>query len=399
MNAWFMTRLKFVSRVVGGAIFLVALLSSGINTYADPVPGVITVNTSTDDNVVNHNCTLREAITAANTNTKVDLCPAGTVKDRIIFTVGTVNVAGPLPAIIANSIVTIDGGSGQPVVLHQLFGYGDLLSVNASARLNLTNLYFQVTSTCVKSAGILTITNSTFSSCRLEGTAGQINIQSSTGGPIDTHTGTVSLIITNSAFSGGYYATFLLGNGPATITRSTFGNPNHVSIAGGNPLTISRSIFIGNGIGSVAIISSALTLTNSIVTGADVAVEVDGQGTITNSTLIGNDIGIGMGGLSAVVIKIQNTILSNSISDCGQDPLATFVNDGNNTQRVGDCGGIPIVDPNLGTDFFPLPGSPVIDAGLSSWCPQDDIYGTLRPVDGDGNGAAICDIGAVEFKT
>ena len=41
-------------------------------------------------------------------------------------------------------------------------------------------------------------------------------------------------------------------------------------------------------------------------------------------------------------------------------------------------------------------GSPAIDAGLNSVCPAYDARGVVRPVDGDGNGSAICDAGAFE---
>ena len=46
---------------------------------------------------------------------------------------------------------------------------------------------------------------------------------------------------------------------------------------------------------------------------------------------------------------------------------------------------------------LPLPGSPLIDANLDLIdCPATDQRGTLRPVDGNGDGLADCDIGAVE---
>src|SRR5436190_12662211 len=43
----------------------------------------ITVSTTADDLTVNGNCTLREAIQAANTDTAVDACPAGNGGDTI----------------------------------------------------------------------------------------------------------------------------------------------------------------------------------------------------------------------------------------------------------------------------------------------------------------------------
>jgi predicted outer membrane repeat protein len=58
----------------------------------------------------------------------------------------------------------------------------------------------------------------------------------------------------------------------------------------------------------------------------------------------------------------------------------------------GDYGG-----PTL---LFPLlSGSPVIDRGSPSACPATDQLDLPRPVDGDGNGSAICDMGASEYRT
>jgi hypothetical protein len=48
-------------------------------------------------------------------------------------------------------------------------------------------------------------------------------------------------------------------------------------------------------------------------------------------------------------------------------------------------------------DAHLLSSSPAIDAGDNTLCPAIDYGGTARPLDGNGDGVAICDIGAYEW--
>jgi hypothetical protein len=48
--------------------------------------------------------------------------------------------------------------------------------------------------------------------------------------------------------------------------------------------------------------------------------------------------------------------------------------------------------------LVPTEGSPAIDGGNDTVCPTVDIRGLPRPADGDGDGNAVCDMGAYEWR-
>ena len=59
---------------------------------------------------------------------------------------------------------------------------------------------------------------------------------------------------------------------------------------------------------------------------------------------------------------------------------------------LGDYGGFTPVIPIL-------QGSSAIDAGDPAYCPATDQRGVARPIDGNGDGLALCDLGAFEFDS
>ena len=90
-------------------------------------------------------------------------------------------------------------------------------------------------------------------------------------------------------------------------------------------------------------------------------------------------------------------------NETGFNNISNFSGDGS-CETSPELRGL-ISDPMLGplTDnggltptHLPLPGSPVIDNGFDDTCADFDQPGLARPIDGDGEQGARCDIGAVE---
>ncbi|HLU09863.1 MAG TPA: choice-of-anchor Q domain-containing protein, partial [Oceanobacillus sp.] len=92
-------------------------------------------------------------------------------------------------------------------------------------------------------------------------------------------------------------------------------------------------------------------------------------------------------------LTISNSIIANNT---GGDCIGTI----NHTGPNYGCGGSVTGNLNLGPftgGYFPLlSGSVAIDAGDDSICPSTDQRGAARPLDGNGDGTATCDLGSYE---
>lgn len=257
------------------------------------------------------------------------------------------------------------------------------------------------------------------------------NTSSESGGGIFAYNSTITLtksnIIENIASRNDYWG---IGGGIHIDGETTM-------------LVIEDSLISGNtsywgGGGIAAWGGRSLTIRNSTISGNNTGVFGGGVISkivteITHTSIVKNVVGneddlydIGNGGGFVCYAdsdgicdaKFLQSILADNIAyktnpknDCEMRPLAEINSDGYNlVESVGGCeflaaGDITGVDPimaplqdNGGPTFTHafLFGSPAIDAGSNTDCLSNDQRGNPRPVDGDGDGVAKCDIGAYE---
>jgi len=172
-------------------------------------------------------------------------------------------------------------------------------------------------------------------------------------------------------------------------------------------MTITNSTISGNGADGTGggIVASFGTLTLNNVT-------------IANNTADKNADSFGDGGgirNNSSLAYMKNILVAGNVDTGGQAPdcSGTMTSLGHNLiQSTTGCtitlttGDITNAAPLLGSlqanggptlTHALLSGSPAIDAGDSATCATADQRGGVRPVDGNGDGNAICDIGAYEF--
>jgi CSLREA domain-containing protein len=362
-------------------VFFLILLSMG---QAATFP--VTKTADTNDGTCDADCSLREAIIAANTATGADVItlPAGTY---ILSIAGTDEYEAATGDLDIRDGLTING-AGFPTTIIDGGAIDRVLQIFAEApNVNISAVTIQ-------------------------------NGFSGSGGGIATWAGTnLSLdkvvIKNNRAIDGGGIA----NDGTLLVIKSTFSG-NETTDSGGaiansdnGILTVKNSTFENNdasskgGAISTGGLNASVNIENSTFTGNGPRALYVGSGTVTvnNCTFASNDTAVQRFSGS---LTIGNTIIADSSP--GDNCIGTFTSGGHNLSSDNSCaasltGPIDLnnIDPVLGSladnggltlTFALLSGSPAIDAGDDVSCPGIDQRGVTRP-----QGSA-CDIGAYEYE-
>jgi uncharacterized Zn-binding protein involved in type VI secretion len=175
---------------------------------------------------------------------------------------------------------------------------------------------------------------------------------------------------------------------------------------------------VGGGVDNhlIPISSGLLSATNVTISGnqasragGGMASSGAGSTLLTNVTITSNTAPSGAG-VSGFGLRVHNTIIANNVgANCSWKVAASL---GHNLESGTSCG---LTDPSDQSSSDPrlgpltdnggpslthalLSGSPAIDAGDDTGCPQTDQRGIMRPQDGDIDTSARCDIGAFEVE-
>jgi CSLREA domain-containing protein len=402
-----MNRRAYLFRTIFPVVLSIALWLA-VPGLAQP-QATILVTTTADGINQDGLCSLREAILAANTDTQVDACPAGNGVDTLILPDGVFllsqsgafeneGLTGDLDLYSSMNIYgygaefTLIDGSGLDRVIH-IIGEHNVGFYN----LTIQNGVAPGGSTESRGGGIYNYSGI----LALRGVKLINNQANNTGGGIDNFGGTLTIydvtIASNQAQLGGG----IFNQGTLFASRSLITGNTALDTGGGLDNNDQASLF------------------NVTISGNTAAVDPDGQGgsgifsdgplQLVNVTLVNNS---GKGGwVNESLARVSNSLLAQN-EDVNCSGTRAIFSEGSNLDDDGSClfaSAGDLVSPDAGVEELAnnegptwthalSPDSPAIDAGNDSSCQAVDQRGAIRPADGNGDGAVVCDIGAFELN-
>lgn len=428
---------------------LAGLVTAVIFSSANAATFTVTKTADTRDGSCNADCSLREAIDAANASLGPDvvILPAGDYQITLPGAAEDANATGDFDILedleiqgAGNAVTAISGegaykildvnGTSAPISLSVsgvTFKYADLAAVDfyGTGSLDIDNTVFTKNynefgygaSVEVRGNPTLTVNNTVFTD------------NCSRSAPAIDGEGTWS--ISNSTFSnhGGWFESPFVTGDDCPIDAYGGGGAIYMQYA---DVTIDKSSFVDNesdGGGAIYAHAGSLTITNTTMANNTAtgplspwgggygggAIEVHwADVTIVNSTLTGNQSLNNEGGAINVrnvapwgtnSVTLVNTIVAGNTAPTGPDCFGIVTSTGGTllgdatgctyTPGAGDLSGDPGLDVftddgTPGNGHYPLlSSSQAIDAGNNATCAADDQIGTVR--------AGNCDIGAIEY--
>lgn len=355
-------RLLLLAPTLGLCFVLIALwsLGAGVVPAARAAGFTVTKFDDSNDDVCDEDCSLREAIRAANAAAGPDTITLGSGvfsltlsgANEDLATSGDLDITEPLTITGAGPGQTIiDGGAidrifqviSGPVVMADLtILNGNVLTGSGGGILNQAELFmFNTTLSGNHSHAGGAVYNEADGYLILDDSVVSSNVATATGGAIFNQ-GVLDMINTvvasNTAASGGG----IFNGGVLTFTNVTVNN-NH---------------------------------------SAGIYSEPESVGDLANTIVAGNSGSDCAGPIGSSGFNLD------SDDSCG----LTATGDLTNTNPLLEL----LAESDGATLYAPLPNSPVIDAGNDLNCPAFDQRGWARPADGDVDGSALCDIGAYE---
>jgi CSLREA domain-containing protein len=252
----------------------------------------ITVTTTDDELNSDGDCSLREAIQAANSDTAVDACAAGSGTDTIQFSVPANSVITlAVGELLVTQDLTIDGSTATNL---SLSGNNTNRVFNASASMTITSLTVANgnavgTGGGITSSSALTLSDMTFNNNTASDNGGGVFAN----GAVTINGGVFQNNHTNTGYNNSNGGGALFGNSTVTIIGTQFIGNSGSSMGGAiyavGTATITNAQFLqnaGNGRGGALHTLGSATLTNTLFRGNSVSGGEGGGALVSGSAVV-----------------------------------------------------------------------------------------------------------------